>query len=64
MSESIILTVVITVNASKVDEFLKYLKPVYEAAIAEPECTFFEVRRSPVCLIFTQLVGVDVQHSD
>ena len=36
-----------TVDPSNVDKFFEHFRPVYEAVIAEPECTFFEVYKAP-----------------
>jgi quinol monooxygenase YgiN len=41
------LEVTITVHPSNVPKFLDLLRPAYEAVIAEPECTFFEVFIDP-----------------
>jgi len=38
----IMIFVLITVDPSKVDEFLKHLWDVYKPVSAEPECSFFE----------------------
>jgi hypothetical protein len=41
------LEVTITVSLENISKFLKFLRPAYEAAIVEPECTFFEVFIDP-----------------
>jgi len=46
-SESISLHVRITIAPENVPAFLEALKPAYDAVIAEPECTLFEVCQSP-----------------
>jgi quinol monooxygenase YgiN len=40
------LHVTVTVAPENVSKFLDLLRPVYEAVVAEPECTFFEVLTS------------------
>lgn len=40
------LHVNITIDPSNMDEFLAALKPCYEAVVAEPHCTYFEVFHS------------------
>ncbi|KAF2470908.1 uncharacterized protein BDR25DRAFT_303506 [Lindgomyces ingoldianus] len=40
------LHVTITIAPENVTKFLEALKPAYDAVIAEPECTFFEVYQS------------------
>lgn len=37
------LHVNITIDPSNVDAFLAAFRPVYEAVVAEPDCSFFEV---------------------
>jgi hypothetical protein len=37
------LHVKITVAPENVEKFLEALKPAYDAVVAEPECTFFQV---------------------
>ncbi|KAF2736500.1 hypothetical protein EJ04DRAFT_511002 [Polyplosphaeria fusca] len=44
---SISLHVKLTVAPESVDKFLEALKPAYDAVIAEPKCTFFEVFQNP-----------------
>jgi hypothetical protein len=46
-NESFSLHVRITIAPENVPAFLEALKPAYDAVIAEPECTFFEVYQSP-----------------
>jgi quinol monooxygenase YgiN len=41
------LHVTVTVAPENAERFLEALKPAYDAVIAEPECVFFEVFRSP-----------------
>lgn len=41
------LHVTITVAPENIDKFLEALRPCYEAVIAEPDCTFFEVFQDP-----------------
>ncbi|KAG8157326.1 hypothetical protein KVR01_012710 [Diaporthe batatas] len=38
--------VTITVDPAKTDDFLKALRPTYEAVVAEPKNTFFELYRN------------------
>ena len=40
------LHVTIYIDAANLPKFFDYLKPVYEAVIAEPECRFFELYQS------------------
>lgn len=44
--EGFSLHVTAHVEPANVDKYLKYFKLAYEAVIAEPECTFFEVYQS------------------
>ncbi|OOQ87806.1 hypothetical protein PEBR_16590 [Penicillium brasilianum] len=47
-SESgISLHVTVYIDPANLPKFFKYLKPVYDAVIAEPECRFFELYQSP-----------------
>ncbi|CAM1501504.1 Fc.00g034880.m01.CDS01 [Cosmosporella sp. VM-42] len=46
-SAGISLHVTIHINPDNVPKFLEYFKPAYDAVVAEPECTFFEVYQSP-----------------
>jgi len=41
------LHVTIYIDAANLPKFFDYLKPVYEAVIAEPECRFFKLYQSP-----------------
>ncbi|OGM49464.1 hypothetical protein ABOM_001712 [Aspergillus bombycis] len=45
--ESISLHVTIHLNPEDLPTFWAAMKPVYEAVIAEPECTFFEIYQVP-----------------
>ncbi|KAH7324978.1 hypothetical protein B0I35DRAFT_449760 [Stachybotrys elegans] len=45
--EGISLHVSVTISPENVTRFFEFFKPVYEAVIAEPECSFFEVYQSP-----------------
>jgi quinol monooxygenase YgiN len=40
------LHVTITVDPSNIDDFLAAFRPCYEAVVAEPDCTYFEVFHS------------------
>lgn len=42
-----ILTLTITVDPARVEEYLSHLKPVYDAVIKEPDCTSFQVLTNP-----------------
>lgn len=46
-SPGISLEVTVTVSPENVTKFLELMRPAYEAVIAEPECTFFEVYIDP-----------------
>ncbi|KAE8160224.1 hypothetical protein BDV40DRAFT_302535 [Aspergillus tamarii] len=46
-SESISLQVTIHLNPEDLPKFWTAMKPAYEAVIAEPECTFFELYQEP-----------------
>lgn len=46
-TESFSLHVRITIAPENVPAFLEALKPAYDAVIAEPNCTSFEVYQSP-----------------
>ena len=38
--------VTVHIDPSNVDKYFEYFRPAYDAVIAEPECTFFEVYQS------------------
>ena len=40
------LHVTITIDPSNIDAFLSAFQPCYEAVVAEPDCTYFEVFHS------------------
>ncbi|KAE8420995.1 hypothetical protein BDV36DRAFT_292670 [Aspergillus pseudocaelatus] len=46
-SESLSLQVTIHLNPEDLPKFWIAMKPAYEAVIAEPECTFFELYQEP-----------------
>ncbi|KAJ5088626.1 hypothetical protein N7456_012242 [Penicillium angulare] len=41
------LHVTIYIDPSNVEKFFEYMKPAYDAVIAEPECRFFEIYQDP-----------------
>lgn len=46
-SAGLSLHVTVYVDPSNVEKFLEHFKPAFEAVIAEPKCTFFDVYQDP-----------------
>ncbi|TFK35582.1 hypothetical protein BDQ12DRAFT_688005 [Crucibulum laeve] len=46
-TSGIILHNTLHIDPTKIDEYLKHLRPAWKAVCAEPECDFFEVSTNP-----------------